>query len=88
MQEAAQLMTGRLVKEQQALAGMQRSRQAFLAVWEASRRRSRAARIIQRHFRASRFARLIARTDMDAKVPPKTAFHPIHQMLPISSLQC
>ncbi|CAL8470663.1 g10205 [Coccomyxa elongata] len=66
-QEAQQRMKGRLVKEQQALAGMQRSRQAFLAVWEASRRRSRAARIIQRHFRAYRVARLIARTDMDAK---------------------
>ncbi len=65
-------MKGRLVKEEQALAGMQRSRQAFLAVWEASRRRSRAARIIQRHFRAYRVARLIARTDMDAKVAPPT----------------
>lgn len=72
MQEAQQRMKGRLVKEQQALAGMQRSRQAFLAVWEASRRRSRAARIIQRHFRAYRVARLIRRTDMDAKVAPPT----------------
>lgn len=61
-------MKGRLVKEQQMLAGMQRSRQAFLAVWEANRRRSGAARVIQRHFRASRVARLLKRTNLDAKV--------------------
>ena len=61
-------MKGRLVKEEQALGGMQRSRQAFLAVWQANRRRSGAARVIQRHFRASRVARLLRRTDQDAKV--------------------
>ncbi|KAK9904052.1 hypothetical protein WJX75_003480 [Coccomyxa subellipsoidea] len=66
-QDAQQRMKGRLVKEEQALGGMQRSRQAFLAVWQANRRRSGAARVIQRHFRASRVARLLRRTDQDAK---------------------
>ena len=63
-------MKGHLVKAEQSLAGMQRSRQAFLAVWQANRRRSGAARVIQRHFRASRVARLLKRTDQDAKVSP------------------
>lgn len=70
MQDALQRMKGRVVKEQQALAGMERSRAAFLDVWEANRRRSGAARVIQRHYRAHRIACLLRRTNADAKVHP------------------
>lgn len=51
-------MKGRLVKEQQRLAGMQRSREAFLAVWQANRSRARALRTMQRHIQARTIRRL------------------------------
>ncbi len=61
-------MKGELVKEQQRSTGLERSRAAFLAAWRENRRRSRAARLIQRHFRARRLRQLLARTQLNAKV--------------------
>ena len=67
-QECLQTMKGELVKEEQQSAGLQRSRTAFLAVWRRNRMRSGAARLIQRHFRARRLHKLLARTQLNAKV--------------------
>ena len=67
-QESLEAAKGALVKEQQAVAGARRSREAFLAVWAAHRARSGAARTVQRHFRAWRVRRLLAQTSLDARV--------------------
>ena len=61
-------MKGELVKEQQHSASLERSRAAFLSIWRKNRMRSRAARLIQRHFRAQRLRQLLARTQLNAKV--------------------
>lgn len=61
-------MRQQLAAEQAALAGMRRSREAFVAVWAERRARSGAARTVQRRFRAWRLARLLTRTSLDAKV--------------------
>lgn len=60
-------MKGELVKEQQRSAGAERARAAFLAAWRENRKRGGAARTIQRHFRARRVRRLLARTTFNAK---------------------
>ena len=61
-------MKGELVKEQQRSAGLERSRAVFLSVWRENRRRSGAARLIQRRYRAQRLHQLLARTQLNAKV--------------------
>lgn len=66
-------MKGRLVKEQQRLAGMQRSREAFLAVWQANRSRARAMRTMQRHIQ-SRTIRRLQRTNQVSACPSHEAF--------------
>ena len=61
-------MKGKLVKEQQRSAGLERSRAAFVAAWRGNRMRSGAARTIQRHFRARRMLQLLDRTRLNVKV--------------------
>jgi hypothetical protein len=68
-QEALQRMKGQLVKEEQAVAAMQRAREKFLEAWLLpSRRRSNAARTIQRYFRAAMLRKLQQKNSLDVKV--------------------